>query len=171
MLLVVVIVILLSVVAYLIFTRVPSINEQQQNTSTQTSTSTNASWKEVVYNEFKALSDWTIIDSSDWDIAGIDLSVHDSFRGGKAFVMRRTFNETPNADVQVQEQAGIEAAALQTSVKNTLSADGWKLTASPTEGSAYQSYLYVKDNHPLLLTIGGRNAVSGGMYLAITFQY
>ena len=131
-------------------------------------------WKETVYNQLRKISNWKEEDISDWQLVDLDLSYLGSFTKGNIFRLSKSFNETgfpgPNVDQQIQYTAN-EQKALENVVKNVLADNGWKFTVGPTEGGFYHDYLYEKDNHPLVLQIGTRDAVTGGMYISIEFQY
>lgn len=132
-------------------------------------------WKETVYNQLRKLSNWKAEENiSDWQIVDLDRSHLSGFPKGKIFRMSKSFNEAgfpgPNVDQQIQ-QAADDQKALENVVKDVLADNGWKFTAGPTEGGFYHDYLYVKDNHPLILQIGTRDAVTGGMYISIQFLY
>ncbi len=143
------------------------------NTQTQ-----NPTWKDAVYNQFKNLAVWEVNENlSDWRLVSLDQSLLNKYAKGKIFKLSKSFNGTgfsgsDSDDINKQiQQAGLDQTALVSSARKALTENGWKLVASPTEGSAYNDYLYVKDNHPLVLQIGSRDAVKGGMYVSIQFQY
>ncbi len=133
------------------------------------------SWKDSVYNQFKNLANWKVEENiSDWRLVDLDRSQLNKYSSGKIFYISKSFNEKgfPGPDVDQQmNQAASEQTALENSVKKTLTDNGWKFVAGPSEGGFYHDYLYVKDNHPLILQVGTRNAVTGGMYIAVEFQY
>lgn len=133
------------------------------------------SWKDSTYNQFKNLANWKVEENiSDWRLVDLDRSQLNKYSSGKIFYISKSFNEAgfPGPDVDQQmNQAASEQTALENSVKKALTDNGWKFVQGPTEGGFYHDYLYVKDNHPLILQIGTRNAVTGGMYVAVEFQY
>lgn len=122
-------------------------------------------WKDVVYNQFKNLTTWKVDENlADWKLISLDRSQLDKYNKGKIFELSKTFNESAEPDYDGQK-------SLEQSVKKVLIENGWKFVAGPTEGSAYNDYLYVKDGHPLVLKSGTRDAVKGGMYVIVEFQY
>jgi hypothetical protein len=128
------------------------------------------SWKDTVYNQFKNLATWKEQGLSDWQLIDLDKVKLNGYEKGKVFELSKSFNDNGFAGGNI-DQAGAQQADLETSVKKVLTDNGWKYVAGPTEGGFYHDYLYVKDNHPLVLQIGTRNAVTGGMYVRIEFQY
>lgn len=135
----------------------------------------NPTWKESTYNQLKNLTDWKVEENlSDWRLIDLDPSQLNKFSKGKIFEMSKGFNDTgfpgPNVEQQIN-QAKAKQTALENAVKKVLADNGWKFVVGPTEGGFYHDYLYVKDNHPLILQIGTRDAVIGMMYISIQFQY
>ena len=150
-------------------------NREASTQNTNPTNSTTFTWKETVYTQFKNLADWRIEENlSDWRTIDLDRSQLNKFPKGKIFQVSKSFNETgfpgPNVDQQIQ-QAASDQQTLENSVKKVLTENGWKFVAGPTEGGFYHDYLYVKDNHPLILQIGTRDAITGGMYISIQFLY
>ncbi len=128
-------------------------------------------WRDVAYGEFKNLTDWQLKDEVlDWELVDLDKTKLKDFPAGKVFIFSKVFNQTPMDEKEMQV-AEMRQKQLVDSVKATLQVDGWTLTASPTEGGFYQDFLYTKLGHPLVLQIGSRSAVTGGMYVKVEFLY
>jgi len=132
------------------------------------------SWKETVYNEFKNLAAWEQKSLPDWQFADytyanerrIQLKKHGT---GKILMISKSFNKDGcQSDCSAE---GIVQDNLVANIKTSLSQNGWVSISWPTEPSFYTDYLYVKDGHPLILQIGTRNAITGGMYVSIQFLY
>ncbi|MDO8728899.1 MAG: hypothetical protein Q7K26_03285 [bacterium] len=178
--LVVVIVVLAGVVGYFAFVK-KSEPIAQQPTPTPTQTNTPAptptpapkiSWKEEVLNQFKGLTSWTIDENvSDWRPLDLDPSQLAKYPKGKTVMLSKAFNENGFSNPGDSEKAVSEQSALESSIKTTLNKNGWKFIAGPTEGGFYHGYLYEKNGKPLLLGIGTRDAVTGGMFISLQFQY
>lgn len=169
-LIIVIIIVIAGIAGYFLVNRETSTQNNSGSTNSTTST-----WEEVIYNQFRNLTDWRIKENlSDWGVIDLDRNKLDNFPKGKLFQISKSFNETgfpgPNVDQQIQ-QAANELKALENSVKKVLADNGWKFVAGPTEGGFYHDYLYVKDNRPLILQIGTRDAVTGGMYVSVQFLY
>ena len=182
--LVVIIVILLGTVGYFAFVKKSEPTQQSNstvtpsqdiNTANTTRTNTKATWKETTYDQFKNLAEWKIDENlSDWRLIDLDRNKLDQYSKGIIFQMSKSFNETgfPGPDVNQQlEKADSDQRALENAVKKVLSDNDWKFVVGPSEGGFYHDYLYVKDNHPLILQIGTRDVVTGGMFDLIEFQY
>ncbi len=67
-------------------------------------------------------------------------------------------------DVEIARR---EHSNVVTLIKNWLADNNWILTAKPREPGFYQDFLYQKDNNSLILSIGTRDAVNGGLYINI----
>lgn len=88
---------------------------------------------------------------------------------GKILLLSKTFNGNGcQSDCSAE---GVAQNNLIASVKTSLSQNGWSPVSWPTEPSFYTDYLYIKNGHPLILQVGTRDAVTGGMYVDIEFQY
>lgn len=152
---------------------------EQYNRNAQTSSSTQSAvqtpnWKDMVLGEFGNLADWQQTNLSDWRFADDTYNTQHrtqlkKYGTEKILLLSKSFNaNTCQSDCQAE---GIAQNNLETAVKTTLSQNGWKAVSWPSEPGFYSDYLYVKDGHPLILQIGTRDAVTGGMYIRIEFQY
>lgn len=151
----------------------PSNTQTQQTTppaNTQINPAPTPTWKETVYNQFINLTDWKVEDNlSDWRLIDLERSQLNKFGKGKVVLLSKSFNQNgcqTDCTAEGKNQASLEAA-----VKEAFTENGWTLTAGPTEGGAYHDYLYVKDGHPLIMQVGTREAVTGGMYVVVEFLY
>jgi len=149
--------------------------QTQQTTPAPTPTPTaTASWKDTVLSEFNNLTDWQESNPSDWQFADYtNETQHRSqlkkFLTGQIILLSKSFNgKGCQSDCTAE---GDKQNNLLTSVKTSLSQNGWSPVSWPTEPGFYTDYLYIKDKHPLILQVGTRDAVSGGMYVSIEFQY
>ena len=132
-------------------------------------TTPSSSWKTNVANQFQGLTDWTQTSETDWSLVEMNPSKLKPYEKGNLNVLSKTFNGKNDPEDFVQAKTSEDA--LVTSVNTALSKNGWKLVAQPTEGGFYHDYLYVKDNHPLVVEVGTRDAVIGGMYVSIQYEY
>lgn len=152
--------------------KTPAKNINQSFTPPQANTRpVQLAWRDVAYGEFKNLTDWQLRDEVlDWELVDLDKTKLKDFSSGKIFIFSKVFNQTPMGEKEMQV-AEMRQKQLVDSVKATLQVDGWTLTASPSEGGFYQDFLYTKLGHPLVLQIGSRSAVTGGMYVKVEFLY
>ena len=134
-------------------------------------------WKNAVYNQFIGLTDWKVQDNlSAWQFAdytyesqrGVQLK---KYGAGNIILLSKSFNENGFANPGDDQKAYTDQKTLESSIKKILSDNGWQPVTWPTEPSFYTDYLFVKDNHPLDFQVGGRDAVTGGMYVRVEFQY
>jgi hypothetical protein len=135
-----------------------------------------ASWKDDVYNQFKSLTDWQEQNLSDWSFA--DYTYESQRRGqlkqydaGNIILLSKSFNENGFANFEDNQKAYTNEKVLEHSIRKVLSDNGWVSIAWPTEPGFYTDFLYVKDNHPLDFQVGTRDAVDGGEFISIEFQY
>ncbi len=134
--------------------------------------------KESTFDEFKKLTDWQTSRLVDWAVKDWDLvgPILQKYSSEKVFLLSKSFNEkslsgSSEQITQELQQEGDDEQALEIAVRKVLFNNGWKLTLSPKEGGFYQDFIYTKNNKPLVLEIGTREAVTGGMYVMIEFQY
>lgn len=136
-----------------------------------------ASWKDVVYNQFFNLTDWKVQDNlSAWQFADYTYEKERStqlkkYGAGGIILLSKSFNENGFVNPGDDQKAYTDQKVLEDSIKKVLSDNGWVPVAWPTEPGFYTDYLYVKDNHPLDFQVGTRDAVTGGMFVRIEFQY
>lgn len=141
---------------------------------TQSPTPTPISWKDSVLAEFSSLTDWEQSTPADWQLADHSndaehLTQLKKYGTGKILLLSKTFNENGcKSDCSIEGKAQSDLIA---GIKNSLSKNGWSSVSWANEPSAYTDYLYIKDNHPIILQVGTRNAVTGGLYVNLEFQY
>jgi hypothetical protein len=132
-------------------------------------------WKDIVYNEFKNITEWKQSNLSDWQLTNYTHETQHRnqlkiYGPGKILLLSKSFNRDGcksdcSAEGKMQDN-------LVANIKISLSQqNGWTPVLWPTESSSYTDYLYVKEGHPLILQIGERDAVTGGMYVDIEFLY
>ena len=132
---------------------------------------TTLSWKDTVYNKFINLTDWKVQDNlSSWNFADYTyndqrLALLKKYDSGKIVIFSKSFNEDGNSPTDDRQKV------LEDSVKKVLSDNGWTAVAWPTEPGAYTDYLYVKGNHTLDYQVGNRDAVKGGLFVSVEFEY
>jgi len=116
-----------------------------------------------VYNQLNNLTTWTIKNNqSDWLLQMLEPNQMTKYSKTNIVAMYKTFNENGTTTTTATDEN-----TFADSVKTLLANNGWTLRASPTEGSAYSAYLYENNNQPLILTIGTRDAVTGGMFVSV----
>jgi len=139
-----------------------------------TSTTQDSNWKDNVLFSFNSLADWQESSPSDWQFADYTYETQrrtllKKYGTGKILLLSKTFNgKGCQTDCYAE---GVAQNKLLASVKSTLSQNGWTPISWPTDPNFYTDYLYLKEGHPLILQVGTRDAVTGGMYVDIEFQY
>jgi hypothetical protein len=139
------------------------------NSTTQTQ-----NWKDTVLNEFSGLTDWQQSSPSGWQFADYTYETQHrsqlkTYGTGTIFLLSKSFNGN-GCQSDCSAEGNVEDNLIA-SVKATLSQNGWTAVSWPTEPYFYTDYLYAKDSHPLILQVGTRDAVTGGMYVNLEFQY
>lgn len=111
----------------------------------------------------KNLTDWKIQSATEWSTNNLDKRYLAPYPVTSTTRLYKVFNEDGEPDYTGRN-------ALEAKVKKVLVDEGWVLSGGPMEGGHYNQYLYVKNGVPLIFDVGTRDAVSGGMYVAIQFK-
>jgi hypothetical protein len=104
-------------------------------------------------------------------------NILDNFNATQIAVMTKTFNGrddeeiTSNTPNDPMEPYRLAQATLENKGKETLADSGWEYLAGPIEGGPYHEYLYSKNGHALILSTGKRDAVEGGLYVSIQYNF
>lgn len=145
-----------------------------QANESNTQSNNQIDWKNTVLREFSGLTDWLQSNPSDWQLVDYtDETQHRTqlkkYGTGKILLLSKFFNGNGcQSDCSAEGKAQDNLVA---SVKAALAQNGWSPVQWPAEPYFYMDYLYVKDGHPLLLQVGTRDAITGGLYVDIEFQY
>ncbi len=135
---------------------------------------TRSSRRKDALNEFEDLTHWSVKELSVWRLSSSTHTYMPQYKGGHIIELSRTFNARgfPGPDVEAQlKKAWEDERALATAVRVRLPQNGWKLVREPPEPESYEQYIYARNGKALILGIGNRDALIGGMYVSIQLQY
>lgn len=141
---------------------------------TTTTQADKANWRDTVLGEFSSLTAWQQSSLSDWLFADYTYETQHrsqlkTYGTGQILLLSKSFNQNGcQLDCSAE---GVAQNTLTANIKKVLADNGWHPVTWPSEPGFYTDNLYVKDGHPLILQIGTRDAVTGGMYVAVEFQY
>lgn len=130
--------------------------------------------QQPVLNEFNDLTDWRVRELSAWRVTDLNRDYLAQYKGGNIVELSKVFNAQVlrgrNIDRQLKKIAEDESTLIA-AVRARLVQNGWQLVQGPPDCGPYQEFIYSKSGKPLILKTGARNAVIGGMYVSLQFQY
>jgi len=131
-------------------------------------------WYKTIFESLAGLSDWEV--TQDYRPGGKVMNLGTCGNNNQNSLSRvgqlhKGFNDQPFKDSQELETKSAQLTKLISDTKSKLQSTGWVQCKGPTEGGFYNYYLYVKSNKLLALHTGERDAVTGGMYVTIQFEY
>ncbi len=123
------------------------------------------------YNLLSRAIDWQSSEYiSDWQVNQINsanMSVLDKLQKGRILRLLKIFNEGGSQVDGAHERLNSDVDLI----KEALTNNDWSVIAKPDDISYYNDYIYKKDNRPLILRVGSRDAVANGMYVEVQFLY